>query len=300
MEKRVVRGDNQSILQAGACAMSPRLPVSRFMSKKHLIAVVLLLQAMAVIHAQPPPPEIHCKHFLHGYPLGTPASNDLIIRDIYALSNNDNTKFADWVCYRITMREVDHTLTVERKWAADPWLDDDETLEPNDYKGASNALGTDRGHQAPLASFKGTLYGHETNYLSNITPQRKALNQGPWMRLEKRVRDIVREGTTVYVMTGPLYEIEQRKLPQAEEDHRIPSAYWKIVAVPGTSNVLDIAAFIMPQDAERNDPILDFLVSVDEVERRSSLEFFRELTTDRQQQLEAGANTAWASERFAE
>ena len=33
------------------------------------------------------PPEIHCKHFVYGYPLGAPASNDLIIRDLYALRN---------------------------------------------------------------------------------------------------------------------------------------------------------------------------------------------------------------------
>ncbi|MGB1318709.1 MAG: hypothetical protein ACPG5W_10900, partial [Flavobacteriales bacterium] len=66
--------------------------------------------------------EIHCKHFFKGYPYGTPASNDLIIRDIYALSNNDKTKFADWVAYRLTMQEVHGDLDVERKWKADPWL----------------------------------------------------------------------------------------------------------------------------------------------------------------------------------
>jgi endonuclease G len=41
--------------------------------------------------------EIHCKHFFYGYPTGTPPTNDLIIRDDYALSSNDETKFADWV-----------------------------------------------------------------------------------------------------------------------------------------------------------------------------------------------------------
>jgi len=33
-------------------------------------------------------PEVHCKHFFYGYPTGTPTTNDLIIRDIYALSSN--------------------------------------------------------------------------------------------------------------------------------------------------------------------------------------------------------------------
>ena len=36
------------------------------------------------------------------HPTGAPTSNDLIIRDTYALSNNDARKFADWVAYRLT------------------------------------------------------------------------------------------------------------------------------------------------------------------------------------------------------
>ncbi len=37
--------------------------------------------------------EIHSKHFFHGIPQGSPATNDLIMRDIYAMSSNDDTKF---------------------------------------------------------------------------------------------------------------------------------------------------------------------------------------------------------------
>jgi len=97
-------------------------------------------------------PEIHCKHFIHGYPTGAPFSNDLIIRDAYALSSNDDTKFADWVAYRIDKKTVMGTAKTTRKWASDPWLDEQETLEPSDYTGAHAALNVDRGHQAPLAS----------------------------------------------------------------------------------------------------------------------------------------------------
>ena len=82
--------------------------------------------------SQPTPvaaPEIFCKHFLYGYPLGTPPSNDLIIRDCYALSSNDTTKLADWVCCYLTCHEVDGDLDLERNWRNDPCLDPSETLE---------------------------------------------------------------------------------------------------------------------------------------------------------------------------
>ena len=68
--------------------------------------------------------------------------------------------------------------------------------------------------------------------MSNITPQKSALNQGPWKNLEGMIRGLVREKYgTVWVMTGPLYERNMRELPQADEPHKVPSGYWKIVVV---------------------------------------------------------------------
>ena len=56
------------------------------------------------------PLEIHSKHWLFGLPQGTDDSNDLIIRDAYALSSNDDTKFADWVAYKLTPEETFGTI----------------------------------------------------------------------------------------------------------------------------------------------------------------------------------------------
>jgi endonuclease G len=141
-----------------------------------LVGVVTCLSILSVMGLGPQASdngqdlrEIHCKHFILGIPLGTPGSNDLIFRDIYAMSTNDSTKFADWVAYRLDPETVVGEVTTKRLWKADPWLAEEETLEPEDNKGAHKALETDRGHQAPLASFKGTNW-QETNYLSNIYP----------------------------------------------------------------------------------------------------------------------------------
>ncbi len=42
-------------------------------------------------------------HCLASCPNGAPATNTLLIREIYALSNNPETKFADWVAYEQTV-----------------------------------------------------------------------------------------------------------------------------------------------------------------------------------------------------
>lgn len=102
-----------------------------------LILPFLLLSPPPSFATDFPKLEIHSDHWIGGYPLGMPESNDLIIRRIYALSNNDETKFADWVAYKLTPIEVTGTLDLHRKWRADPMLAKNETLEPSpdDYKG---------------------------------------------------------------------------------------------------------------------------------------------------------------------
>ena len=42
--------------------------------------------------------------------------------------------------------------------ATDKFLDDNETLEPSDYKKANADIKVDRGHMAPLASFANTIF----------------------------------------------------------------------------------------------------------------------------------------------
>lgn len=217
--------------------------------------------------------EVHTFHCLHACPNGAPATNDLVVREIYTLSSNDSRKFADWVAYRVTAETIGSGG--ERDWAPDPWLAPDETLEPPDYSGANATLRVDRGHQAPLASLAGTGRGDDTNLLSNITPQSSALNQGPWVRLENAERDLVRRGglEVVYVLTGPLYERAMAPLPRADEPHTVPSGYWKVLVTEDGR----LSAFVMGQDMARNADFCGARVSLEEVERRSGLSLFPRL-----------------------
>lgn len=227
--------------------------------------------------------EIHSPHCLYGCPSGTPVTNNLIIREIYAMSSNDSTKFADWVAYKVTEDTIGPTT--QRKWRADPLLDENETLEPDDYKDAHATLKTDRGHQVPLASFTGTEHWKDTNYLSNITPQKSALNQGPWLRLESKVRELARQ-RNVYVMTGPVYLREMPSLPRADESHTIPSGYWKLVAIEN-GNGIKVAGFFFKQETERGANVCDHLTAVDEIEEKSELDFYWHLEDEQEGRIES-------------
>ncbi|MCD3082431.1 DNA/RNA non-specific endonuclease, partial [Salmonella enterica subsp. enterica serovar Enteritidis] len=103
-----------------------------------------------------------------------------------------------------------------RNWAQDPDLPPSDTLAPSAYKNAHTLLKVDRGHQAPLAGLGGVSDWPSLNYLSNITPQKSALNQGAWAALENRVRELAKQAdvSVVHVVTGPLFERHIATLPE--------------------------------------------------------------------------------------
>ncbi len=203
----------------------------------------------------------------------------MVVRASHTLSNNAATKFADWVAYDVVPAGIGKSQ--RRVWRPDPMLPPDETLEPADYKGAHKALKTDRGHQAPLASFSGAPGWKATNTLSNITPQKSALNQGPWKRLEGAVRKLAKSRAGhVHVVTGPLYERDMPLLPQADEAHRVPSGYWKIISLL-RGGELEVAGFVLDQETPRKADFCDkaYTVPVAEIASRSGLTFASDLVS---------------------
>ena len=264
------------------------------MNVNHRIYSILTLSLLIGWMVSAPhaaPKEIHSKHWIFGYPLGAPESSDLVIRDIYALSSNDTTKIADWVAYRLDQDTATERFSTSRSWQADPWLDPEETLEPDpdDYKGAHDAHAYTRGHLAPLADFRGSPLWRETNYYSNITPQRNEINSGLINQQEMHVRNFAQAGGIVWVMTGPLFETPMPKLPQADEAHQVPSGYWKIIAQGqlSTPEAVRAVAFIFPQDPPDGAQLADMIKTIDEVERRSELDFFWELPDNVEATLES-------------
>jgi endonuclease G len=246
------------------------------------LGLAILAAGILVVPSVSAQAEVHTFHCLHGCPSGASATNDLIVREIYTLSSNDRTKFADWVAYRVSTDTVGPSAG--RRWQVDPWLEDGETLEPSDYDDAPGVLRIDRGHQAPLAAFSGTPFREDTNILSNITPQSAALNQASWQFLEARERDLVRADPAapgvrrvLYVLTGPLYERPMPELPMpgGRERHRVPSGYWKVLA----TDAGEVSAFIFDQATPRSADYCDMRAPLEQVEIRSDLTFFPRLVT---------------------
>ncbi|PRY71692.1 DNA/RNA non-specific endonuclease [Halomonas ventosae] len=172
-------------------------------------------------------------------------------------------------------------------------------IAPDSYFGS----GYDRGHLAPnyaIAAVHGRAAQRDTFLMSNMSPQRPELNRRLWQRLEEVVMDrFVPRFGTLQVITGPVF-------PASFRDNvlnrvglvEVPEAFYKILVVPGEEP--RALAFLMPQGVAGDEPLDDFLVSVDQLEARTGLDFFPQLPEASAAAIEAEVETAgWGLEAVA-
>ncbi|UYO73740.1 DNA/RNA non-specific endonuclease [Halomonas qinghailakensis] len=203
-----------------------------------------------------------------------------------------------WVSYQVEAVADDTRIGSRPNFKAD-W----RTLWPigtDSYAGS----GYDRGHLAPnyaIAAVHGRSAQVDTFLMSNMTPQRPNLNRQLWQRLEESVMDhFAPRFDRLQVITGPIF-------PERFMDNvfnrvgfvEVPEAFYKIIVVPDEEATLALA-FIMPQDVRGNEPLDDYLVTIDEIESRTGLNFFPDLSSEREAVVEGLLRTqGWALEEVA-
>lgn len=145
----------------------------------------------------------------------------------------------------------------------------------------------DRGHMAPnyaIATRYGKSAQEETFQMSNISPQRHALNAGPWKQLEQKIAtNYPGRFGEVWVIAGPVFGANPEKLKRRVA---IPEAFYMIV-VDESDGRVRAEAFVFPQETPASSPIDNYLTSIDEIERRTGLDFLGELPDEAENTLEA-------------
>jgi endonuclease G len=154
--------------------------------------------------------------------------------------------------------------------------------------------GYDRGHLAPnygIATRYGPTAQRETFLMSNITPQRHALNAGIWKELEMKIATSYpgRFGD-VWVLTGPVFEVRPTRLPAGPA---VPEAFF-MVLVDESDGRIRTQAFLFPQETQAGVPLERFVTTIDEIERRTGLDFLSELEDVAEESLESKrAQSVW-------
>lgn len=163
-------------------------------------------------------------------------------------------------------------------------------IESEDYARS----GYDRGHMAPnyaIAIHYGRAAQEETFRLSNICPQKHALNAGPWKELEQRIAaNYPARFGEVWVLAGPVFS---EKPPRLKRRIAVPEAFYMIVVDENEGRVRT-EAFLFSQDTPAEADLNRYLTSIDEIERRTGLDFLSQLPAEAQNALEARvASRVW-------
>ena len=197
----------------------------------------------------------------------------------FALDYDDRILAARWTSYKLTAAVVRTHKDIERdpKFWGDPELEAAglRITAQADYTNPKGVHIWDRGHMVPFNDARcwGAQAAHDCFVTSNIVPQDKVLNEQAWEGLEQRVDAFAKLKGTIWVFTGPIYDLPLH----AFAPHRAvpaPDRLSKVVVWREKDGQVGSVAWVMPNTALDKQADLDHYVApMADVERATSVRF---------------------------
>jgi endonuclease G len=216
------------------------------------------------------------------YFLPTSTTGQIVHHNGYSLSYSEPYEQAEWVAYEL---KKEHLSNANFKR---PYFDVDKAVKTKaahwrNYKKS----GYDKGHLCPAGDRKYSKEAHDETFLtSNISPQRHDFNAGVWNRLEQKVRYWASKYNGVFVVTGGVLKQGLKTIGDGEV--AVPNQFYKVL-IDNNTGKTKVIAFLMPHQ-DTNKPLYDYVVSVDEIEKLTGIDFFSELDDALEDKLEASSS----------
>ena len=219
------------------------------------------------------------KENTNAYFLPTSTTGQIVHHQNYSFSYSELHEQAEWVAYEL---KVSHLSSTNHKR---PYFEIDKTVKTGaahwrNYKKS----GYDRGHLCPAGDRRFTKEAHDETFLtSNISPQEHKFNAGVWNRLEQKVRYWARNNDGVFVVTGGVLKNGLKTI--GDEDVSVPNQFYKVI-LDNNNGKIKVLGFLM--DHKDSDlPLYKFVVSVDDLEALTGIDFFPQLDDSIENKLEA-------------
>ena len=216
--------------------------------------------------------------------LPSSTTNQIVKHKGYILSYSEENEQAEWVAYELKKSELNYNNNDFKR----PFFIEDPKVSSAsaDWKNYRRS-GYDKGHLCPAGDRKYSKSAfEETFYTSNISPQLHDFNEGVWNRMEQKVRYWAGKYDGIYVVTGGILD---ENLPTiGYEDVTVPNYFYKVL-LDYQNDEYKMIAFLVPhQDSDQ--PLYEFVVSVDEVEKRTGIDFFPKLDDADEVRLEKNSD----------
>ncbi|WP_104735651.1 DNA/RNA non-specific endonuclease [Hanstruepera ponticola] len=214
--------------------------------------------------------------------LPTSTTGQIVHHKGYSLSYSEPHEQAEWVAYELKKEHLSNS-NFKR-----PYFEIDKAVKTGaaSWRNYKNS-GFDRGHLCPAGDRKYSKQAHDETFLtSNISPQKHEFNSGVWNTLEQKVRYWANRYDGVFVVTGGVLKGNLKTI--GNEDVSVPNQFYKVVLDYNSGNP-KVLAFIMPHK-NSDKPLYEFVVSVDEVEALTGIDFFPEMDDEIENIVESTIN----------
>jgi endonuclease G, mitochondrial len=214
--------------------------------------------------------------------LPTSTSKQIIVHDNYTLSYMEDYEQAEWVAYELKKGRYGSQNFERPFFIEDPKVKTGSANWKNYRKS-----GYDKGHLCPAGDMKFSKAAFdETFFTSNISPQLHHFNDGIWNNLEQKVRYWANKYEGLYVVTGGVLNKNLETI--GNEDVAVPEYFYKVLVSKVNGNYKMIG-FLVPHN-ESDKPLYEFVVSVDEIEKKTGIDFFPKLDDAIENQLEKSSS----------
>ena len=204
----------------------------------------------------------------------------IINHTYYTLSYTNSDRQSEFAYYYLSPQSINGGQSRTDDFRIDPKVKSNP-VSSTGYQGS----GYDRGHLCPAADMAlNKTSMSETFYMSNMSPMTPSFNRGIWSSVEAWVRSSALSNGGLYVVTGPILNGSCGVLSGGII---VPCSFYKI-AFKGGSNP-KIIGFILPNSGSSS-PVRSFAVSIDEIERRTGIDFFPQLEDGVENQIEEVVN----------
>ena len=223
-------------------------------------------------------------------------NNYLMIKPQYALSYSKDKGIPNWVTWQLNkswLGSVDRS----NDFRPDPSLPEDwYRVTGSEYKRS----GYDRGHMTPSGDRTNSEKNNSATFLmTNMIPQAPDNNRDYWRELEEYGRDLVSKGNELYIVAGGYGE--KKKIGNGKVS--VPARLYKIVVitkpktgVAGINQSTQVIAIDTPNSPGKGD-WEDFIVTVDDIEKKTGYDFLSNIDKSVQNVIESKAYSVTVSNK---
>jgi endonuclease G, mitochondrial len=222
----------------------------------------------------------------------------------FAVEWDCDKKAQRWTCYEMdasnSVKNWNRNNWDSTSWGGDPFQEDKDIPEQyrtklSDYRGS----GYDRGHICPSADRLNSQEANEqTFYLSNMQPQVNGFNVGVWSTMESQLRNTWNTSKyrdILYVCKGGTIDNSSQIAGYTSSKLIVPKYFFAAILAVKDGQYKAIGLWF-EHKANNDKSLANYVVSIDELEKLTGIDFFCNLPDKTENTVEAASKTTMLSE----